>query len=62
MSKPLVGAVIIGVVLVAFYFLSPFVFLRSLGVAAKAADADALSLDVDFPSVRESLKGQFDAF
>lgn len=46
---------------VAYYVLSPYVFLRSLAADAKSADRDALEQDVDFPSVRAGLDEQLDA-
>jgi len=50
------GAVL--VILIAFNFLSPFIFLRSLSQAAERGDRDTISAEVDFPAVRDSLKGQ----
>jgi hypothetical protein len=47
--------------LVACYFLSPFVFLWSLASAANDADRDTLSAAIDFPAVREGLDEQLDA-
>jgi hypothetical protein len=50
------GAIL--VILIAFNFLSPFIFLRSLSQAAERGDRDTISAEVDFPAVRDSLKGQ----
>jgi hypothetical protein len=47
--------------LVAYYFLSPFVFLRSLASATKNGDRDTIALEVDFPAVRRGLDDQLDA-
>lgn len=57
-----IGGVALVALLVAYYFLSPFLLLRSLANAARTSDRDVLALDVDFPSVREGLKSQFNAF
>jgi hypothetical protein len=46
---------------IAYYFFSPFVFLRSLASAARTGDLDAIALDVDFPAVRQGLDDQLDA-
>ena len=47
--------------MIAYYVLSPFVFLRTLASDAKNGNRDALAQDVDFPSVRAGLDGQLDA-
>lgn len=49
------------VALAGFYFGSPLIAVQSLRSAALAGDADKLQRMVDFPSVRESLKGQLNA-
>jgi hypothetical protein len=48
------------VVLLAWYFLSPFIFLLELTNAAKEGDRTTLAVDVDFPSVRQGLDKQLD--
>lgn len=45
----------------AMYFGSPFLAMQSLKSAAEAHDAERLERVIDFPSVRESLKGQLNA-
>jgi hypothetical protein len=45
-------------IFVGYYFLSPFVLLRSLTEAARTGDQDALAADIDFPEVKDDLKGQ----
>jgi hypothetical protein len=40
------------------YFLSPFVFLRSLSEAARTGDRDTLAGDIDFVDVKDDLKRQ----
>jgi hypothetical protein len=44
--------------LAAFWYFSPYVTLHAMRNAAQAHDAAALARHVDFPRVRESLKGQ----
>ncbi len=60
-SLVLAGAGAFVAVLVAVYFLSPFFAARSLASAVRSHDADAISVRVDFPAVRSSLKDQFTA-
>jgi Protein of unknown function (DUF2939) len=50
------------VMLLAWYFVSPFFALSSIATAVKSGDRDRLSIAVDFPSVRAGLKEQLDAF
>lgn len=60
--KVWVGLAVLAVVAFAtFYFASPLLALNSLRAAAKSGDRDRLEATVDFPSVRESLKAQFNA-
>lgn len=57
-------AIGVGVVVVAFvaaYLSSPFLALDSLSNAVRTGDRDKLSVLVDFPAVRTSLKDQFSA-
>ncbi|QBE62568.1 DUF2939 domain-containing protein [Pseudoduganella lutea] len=44
--------------LAAFWYFSPYLTLHAMRNAAQAHDAAALAKHVDFPRVRESLKGQ----
>src|SRR5579863_9878671 len=60
----LIGAIaasLLVALMIAYYVLSPFVFMRSLASDAKNDGRDALALDVDFPSVRAGLDEQLDA-
>jgi len=55
-------AIAVAIVLVAFvatYIWSPFHAAAALGQAVRNGDRDALSIQVDFPAVRASLKDQF---
>jgi hypothetical protein len=56
-----IGAGVTLLIFVAAYFGSPFVVLDSLSSAVRAGDRDKLSVLVDFPAVRTSLKDQFAA-
>jgi hypothetical protein len=56
-----IGAAALAVLVVAAYFASPFFALGSLSRAVRAGDRDKLSVLVDFPAVRTSLKDQFSA-
>jgi Protein of unknown function (DUF2939) len=47
--------------LAAFWHFSPYLALHSMRNAAQARDAAALAAHVDFPRVRDSLKGQLRA-
>ena len=55
------GAGLAVLLLIAAYFVSPVLALRTLTSAAKAGDRDRLEQAVDFPAVRESLKSQLKA-
>lgn len=63
MSKKLMifGAVAAALVLLAAYLASPLLAANALKSAAQSSDADKLQRLVDFPAVRESLKGQLNA-
>jgi hypothetical protein len=57
-TKP---SIAIGFILLAFigcYFISPFIFLRSLSEAARRGDREVIASDVDFPALRDNLKSQ----
>lgn len=56
-NKIVVGAVAAGVVAAALLYASPYLALRSIGKAIERKDADAVSEYVDFPALRESIKG-----
>ena len=45
----------------AYWYLSPYVALQSMAAAAKAKDADKFNANVDYPRLRDSLKGQLSA-
>lgn len=42
----------------AYWYWSPFLAIREMQAAAKANDADTFNTHVDYPRLRESLKGQ----
>jgi hypothetical protein len=54
--------IFLAAILLGFYFLSPFMLLRSLSYAVKNRDRNAIAEDVDFFAVRESLKQQLDSY
>lgn len=56
----LVGAVLIAA-LGAYWYWSPYLAMNSMKEAAESRDADAFNQYVDYPKLRESLKGQFSA-
>jgi DUF2939 family protein len=59
-SKALKAAIIAAVLAVAAYwYWSPHLAVRAMKAAAEAKDADAFNGYVDYPKLRESLKGQF---
>jgi hypothetical protein len=43
----------------AYWYWSPFLTIRETQSAAKANDADTLNAHVDYPRLRDGLKGQF---
>ena len=45
----------------AHWYYSPYIVMNSMVSAAKAKDADKFNEYVDYPSLRESFKGQFSA-
>jgi len=45
----------------AYWYFSPYLALRSIAAAANVKDADKFNDGVDYPRLRESLKGQFSA-
>ncbi|MCA6216775.1 DUF2939 domain-containing protein [Ideonella sp. B7] len=52
---------VLALVLVGYWYASPYLTLRAMRSAAQARDADRLNAHVDYPRVRDSLKGQFSA-
>ena len=54
-------AVVAAVLLAAFWYWSPYWDLRQMAAAARAGDADTFNGHVDYPRLRESVKGQFAA-
>lgn len=60
MSKKtlIAGVAAVAIVFAGAYFASPLLAANALRGAAQAGDADKLQRLVDFPAVRESLKGQ----
>jgi hypothetical protein len=54
------GAILIAA-LGAYWYWSPYLAMNSMKEAADARDADAFNQYVDYPKLRESLKGQFSA-
>lgn len=64
MRKTWIAGSIAGAVVILFggaYFGSPYMAAKSLADAAQAGDKDKLDAMVDFPSVRDGLKSQFNA-
>jgi hypothetical protein len=57
----MVGAAAVVIAFGAYWYWSPFVAVRSMKAAAERKDADAFNEYVEYPRVRESLKGQFSA-
>lgn len=51
----------IAVALGAYWYWSPLLAVRQLQSAAQARDAQAFNAQVDYPRLRENLKGQFSA-
>lgn len=61
-TKTIKIAVIAAAVAVAgYWYWSPFLAIRQMQSAAQAKDADAFNERVDYPKLRESLKGQLSA-
>lgn len=65
MSRTSRLAAVAGVILIAavgaYWYWSPYVAMSSMKDAAEARDADTFNQYVDYPKLRESLKGQFSA-
>ena len=61
-GKSALAAILVALLAVAAYwYWSPFLAIREMQSAAKANDADAFNSHVDYPRLRESVKGQFSA-
>ena len=45
----------------AYWYYSPYLAMKGIAAAAKEKDADRFNASVDYPRLRESLKGQFSA-
>ena len=61
-SNTLRAAVVVAILAVAAYwYWSPFLAMHQMREAARAGDADTFNDYVDYPHLRESLKGQFSA-
>lgn len=59
-TKAINAAALVAVVAVAgYWYWSPFLAIRQIQTAAQASDVNAFNERVDYPRVRESLKGQF---
>jgi hypothetical protein len=61
-GKATLVAVLLGILAIgAYWYWSPFLALREMQAAAKAKDANTFNMHVDYPRVRDSLKGQLSA-
>lgn len=56
-NKIVAGGVAVCVLAAALVYASPYLALRNIGKAIERKDADAVSEYVDFPALRESIKG-----
>lgn len=63
MTTKKIGAVIaaVGIAIGAYWYASPYLAMKSMQAAAEAKDADAFNDYVDYPRLRESIKGQLAA-
>lgn len=55
------AAVLLLAAVLGYWYASPYLELRSMARAAQEHDADAFNRHVDYPKLRDSLKGQFGA-
>ena len=55
------AAVVIAAAIAAYWYWSPYIAMNSIREAAKQGDAENFNRRVDYPKLRESLKGQFKA-
>lgn len=61
-AKAVVAASVLAVAgITGYWYWSPYLAVRQLQTAVKENDADAFNERVDYPKLRESLKGQFSA-
>ena len=61
-TKPLLAAIVVATASVGgYWYYSPYLVLKSMREAAQRKDADAFNERVDYPKVRENLKGQMSA-
>lgn len=61
-SKKIKAAVVVALLTVGgYWYWSPFIAMKSMKSAAEKKDADYFNEHVDYPKLRESLKGQFSA-
>ena len=61
-SRTLISAVLVAVLAIGgYWYFSPYLALKSMRSAAERHDADAFNERVDYPRLRESLKGQLAA-
>lgn len=61
-SKAIKAAAIVAVLAItSYWYWSPFLAVRQIQSAAQKKDADAFNERVDYPKLRESLKGQLSA-
>ena len=61
-GKATLVAVFLGILAIgAYWYWSPFLAMRDMQAAAKAKDADTFNTHIDYPRVRDSLKGQLSA-
>ena len=60
-KSALVGFLVALLSIAAYWYWSPFIAIKSMQSAIKANDADAFNTHVDYPRLRDSLKGQLSA-
>jgi hypothetical protein len=60
-KSALVAFILVILAVAAYWYWSPFLAIREMQTAAQAKDADTFNTHVDYPRLRESLKGQFSA-
>jgi hypothetical protein len=56
-----IATLLLLIALAGYWWASPLLAIRAMQVAAQRGDAEAFSEHVDYPSLRESLKGQLTA-
>lgn len=61
-GKSTFAAILVALIaLAAYWYWSPFLAMRTMQSAAQANDADTFNAHVDYPRLRDSLKGQLSA-